>query len=80
MDNLKYKGYEGTAEHDMQRGIWRGKILLIDDLVTYEAGTREQIQQEFESAVDDYLETCNELRRETQVPSATADSHVEPVR
>jgi predicted HicB family RNase H-like nuclease len=82
MDILRYKGYEGSVELDMQREICRGKILLIDDLVTYEARTREQLQNEFESAVDDYLKTCRELGREPKVPikPATADVPVEPVR
>jgi predicted HicB family RNase H-like nuclease len=35
MDILKYKDYEGSAELDMTRGVCRGKILFIDDLVTY---------------------------------------------
>ena len=34
MDILKYKDYEGTAELDMSRGVCRGKILFINDLVT----------------------------------------------
>jgi hypothetical protein len=40
MDILKYKDYEGTAELDMSRGVCRGKILFINDLVTYADSTR----------------------------------------
>lgn len=68
MDILKYKDYEGTAELDMSRQICRGKILFIDDLVTYEAAAPAELQKEFEAAVDDYLETCATLRREPQRP------------
>lgn len=68
MDILKYKGYEGTAELDMIRQICRGKILFINDLVTYEAATPVQLQEVFEAAVDDYLLTCAELDREPQKP------------
>lgn len=64
MDILKYKDYEGTAEVDMVRGVCRGKILFITDLVTYEAATPRELQREFELAVEDYLETCGELGRE----------------
>ena len=67
MDILKYKGYEGTAELDMTRGVCRGKILLINDLVTYESSEIASLQKEFEAAVDDYIETCVELGREPQV-------------
>lgn len=68
MNILKYKDYEGTAELDMERGICRGKILFIGDLVTYEASLPKNLQKEFEAAVDDYVATCKELGREPQKP------------
>ena len=68
MNILKYKDYEGTTEIDMYRQICRGKILFINDLVTYEAEGPKQLQHEFEAAVDDYLETCAELGRAPQKP------------
>ncbi len=68
MDILKYKDYEGTAELDMARGVCRGKILFIDDLVTYEAPNPHDLQREFERAVDDYIETCRTLGREPKKP------------
>lgn len=68
MDILKYKDYEGTAELDMTRGVCRGKILFISDLVTYEAAMPAKLQKEFEAAVDDYIETCATLGREPQKP------------
>lgn len=68
MDILKYKEYEGTAELDMSRGVCRGKILFINDLVTYQAATPAQLQAEFEAAVNDYLDTCASLGREPQKP------------
>lgn len=66
MDILKYKDYEGIAELDMARGVCRGKILFINDLVTYEAAQPTELQKEFESAVQDYIETCAALGREPQ--------------
>lgn len=68
MDILKYKDYEGTAELDMSRGVCRGKILFINDLVTYEAKTPAQLQAAFNAAVDDYLDTCASLGRQPQKP------------
>lgn len=68
MDILIYKDYEGTAEVDMTREVCRGKILFINDLVTYEAASPAKLQKEFEAAVDDYLETCEALGRKPQKP------------
>jgi predicted HicB family RNase H-like nuclease len=68
METLQYKGYEGTAELDITRGVCRGKILFIHDVVTYESSSIPGLQKEFELAVDDYIETCGELHREPQRP------------
>lgn len=68
MNTLKYMGYEGTVEIDIDRDVCRGKILFIDDLVTYEAETPKILKKEFELSVDDYLKTCKELGREPKKP------------
>ena len=68
MNILNYKGYEGTAEIDMESRICRGKILFINDLVTYQSSTPAGLQEAFEAAVDDYLETCEHLAREPRKP------------
>ncbi|MBB6243092.1 type II toxin-antitoxin system HicB family antitoxin [Rhodanobacter sp. MP1X3] len=68
MNILTFKGYEGTAELDMERGVCRGKILFIEDLVTYEADSPSQLQAVFEEAVGDYLETCQRLGKEPNKP------------
>lgn len=68
MDILSYKGFEGTADVDMSSKMCRGKILFIDDLVTYEAESPAGLQCEFEAAVKDYLETCKEIGKEPQKP------------
>lgn len=68
MDVLKYKDYEGSAELDVERGVCHGKLLFINDLVTYVALTPKRLQKEFEAAVDDYIETCRSLAKEPQRP------------
>jgi predicted HicB family RNase H-like nuclease len=68
MELLKFKGYEGSIEVDMTRKVCRGKILFINDLITYESASPADLQHEFEEAVDDYLATCKELGREPQKP------------
>jgi predicted HicB family RNase H-like nuclease len=68
MEILKYKEFEGSAELDVKRGVCRGKILHIDDVVTYESKTVLRLQKEFEFAVDDYLETCKLIGKEPQKP------------
>jgi predicted HicB family RNase H-like nuclease len=63
---LKYKEFEGSAELDMARNVCRGKILYIDDVVTYESKLIGGLQKQFEDAVDDYIETCNQIGKLAQ--------------
>lgn len=68
MSTLTFKGYQGSVELDKERGRYRGKLLSIDDLITYEAATQSELRIEFEAAVDDYIATCRELGRAAQRP------------
>jgi predicted HicB family RNase H-like nuclease len=68
MNLLKHKNYEGSAKLDVARGVCRGKVLFIADLVTYEAALPNELQQAFEMAVDDYIETCEQVGKEPTQP------------
>jgi predicted HicB family RNase H-like nuclease len=61
---LKYKGYFGTVEFSFEDSCIWGKIQFINDVVTYESNNADNIQDQFESAVDEYLETCLEFGKE----------------
>lgn len=58
---LEYKGYIGQVEFSAEDKIFHGKIEFINDLVTFEATSVEELEKEFKFAVDDYLETCKKL-------------------
>lgn len=68
MGTINYKEYEGTAEYDPEREVFRGKILFITDVVTYQAVDAKALKAEFRAAVEDYVKTCAELGREPQKP------------
>jgi len=63
---LNYKNYLGSVNFDLEEGLIYGEIMFINDLVTYEATSITQLKNEFELAVDDYIDTCKELKREPQ--------------
>lgn len=63
---LKYKNYIGSVEYDLTDKCLFGKILFIDDLVTYEGYTIEELENAFHEMVDDYLETCRTIGKEPQ--------------
>jgi predicted HicB family RNase H-like nuclease len=68
MSYLKYKGYLGTIEPDLETGELFGKLAFIRDLITYEAETLKTLEQAFQESVDGYLESCAELGKKPEQP------------
>lgn len=65
---FEYKGYLGSAELSLEDNLLVGRLLFIRDVVSYVAASPKQLEDEFKSAVDDYLETCAELGDEPDRP------------
>ena len=55
-----YRGYTGTIEFDEDDRVFHGRLVGIRGIVTYEAGTAEEIVTAFHDSVDDYLEDCTQ--------------------
>ena len=58
---LEYKGYHAKVEFDSEDMVLRGKIEGINDFVDFESSSIMNIENEFHTAVDDYLEFCKEI-------------------
>jgi len=65
-NTIEYKGYIGSIEYSSEDKCFFGKLEMIDDLVTFEATSAQELEDNFHNAVDDYLETCKALEREPQ--------------
>jgi predicted HicB family RNase H-like nuclease len=67
MNNLlEYKGYWGSVEFSAPDKVFYGKILGINDLVSFEGNTVSKLEKSFRDMVDDYLFTCQQLGKEPQ--------------
>lgn len=76
---LEYKGFQGSVDFSLDAGVLHGKILLIDDLVTYEADNITDLNAEFQESVDDYIATCKDLGVEPNKPfSGTFNVRIGP--
>jgi predicted HicB family RNase H-like nuclease len=65
---LRYKEYTGSIEVTLEDGCLFGKVQFINDLVSYEGETVDELRKSFQSAVDGYLETCKELGEDPEKP------------
>jgi predicted HicB family RNase H-like nuclease len=67
-DLISYKGYFGSVHFDDKDLFFYGKLEFIRALVTYEATNAKELRQEFERAVDEYLELCKNENLEPEQP------------
>lgn len=69
MGLLKYKGYVGSIEYSEEDSCLFGKVQgLHGTLISYEGRTVEEIKNDFEEAIDFYLESCKERGIEPAKP------------
>lgn len=65
---LSYKNYLGSIEYSIDDEILFGKILGINDIITYEADNIKELKIAFHDSVDDYLEHCKQIAKEPNKP------------
>ena len=63
---MHYKGYTGQVAFSDEDSTFYGKILGINDLVTFEGSSVRTLKKAFQEAVDDYVETCQALAKEPE--------------
>jgi len=65
---LKYKGYTGNVNFDAEDKIFHGRVLGITDVIGFEGGSVSELEKDFRDAIDDYLETCQEIGKAPEKP------------
>ncbi|MFS4457029.1 type II toxin-antitoxin system HicB family antitoxin [Maribacter sp. 2304DJ31-5] len=63
-DYLKHKDYLGSVDFSSEDGVLYGKVIGVNDLVTYEGTSVEELNKAFIDSVEDYLATCKEIDKE----------------
>ncbi len=60
--------YTASIEVDVEAGILFGRVLDINDVVTFKGKTVDEARAEFYKSVDDYLTFCGDLGEEPDKP------------
>ena len=60
-DILMYKNFVGSVHFSSEDEIFHGKLTGVDDLVTFEGESVQNLKKAFEEAVDDYLALCETI-------------------
>ena len=65
---MEHNGYLGSVQYSAEDHLFYGKVEYIRSLITFEGTDVESLETAFIEAVDDYLETCQELGRVPDKP------------
>ena len=65
-DILEYKTWFATVQFSAEDEVFYGKIIGINDVVSFEGSSVAELKEAFHEAVDDYLETCKQLGKDPE--------------
>ena len=68
MNTMRHKGYSARVEYSDEDDCLVGHIAGINDIVGFHSDSVRGLHLAFEEAVEDYLQTCQQLNKSPQKP------------
>ena len=65
---LSYKNYNGTVEYSKEDKCLFGKVVGIQSLLSYEGDSVQELEQDFQNVIDEYLADCKERNVKPEQP------------
>ena len=69
---MTYKGFTGSGQMSLEDDCLTGRVLFIDDIISYEGATVAELVENFRAAVDHYLDYCKRTGKPANKPSSGA--------
>jgi len=69
-NTMSYCGYMASMEFDPDDNILVGRVLGIDDLISFHGDSVADFTQACHEAVDDYVSACNKLGQAPEKPAS----------
>jgi predicted HicB family RNase H-like nuclease len=60
-NTIKYKGFTAKIEFSADDNVFFGRLLGVDDIVSFHAENVEDLNKEMKETVDFYIETCEKF-------------------
>ena len=70
MNTMNYKGYKARMDFDTEDKIIVGRVLDIDDVITFHGTSVSEFEQAFQVAVDGYIAACTQLGQAPESPAS----------
>lgn len=65
---IEYKGYQGVFDFDPSLDIFHGRVVGLQDVVTFQGRSLDELRHEMAESVEDYLELCEEAGKDPERP------------
>ena len=65
---MNYKGYIGSVEYDDENRVFSGTVINTRTVITFHGSSVDELEKEFHTSVDDYLQWCREDGIEPEKP------------
>ena len=65
---VRYREYMGRFEYDDEAEIFHGEVLGLDDVVTFQGKSVDELKRAFQDSVEEYLDVCTKVGRQPDKP------------
>ncbi len=65
---IEYKEYTGVFEFDPSIDAFHGRVIGLQDVVTFEGHSVEELRKEMKESVEDYLSLCADVGKDPERP------------
>lgn len=65
-NTMNYKGYYAKVEFDPRNDVFVGRVLGIEDSISFHGATVRELHTDFKAAIEHYLEDCARTGRKPQ--------------
>ncbi len=70
LNSMTYKGYTARMDFDVEDKIIVGRVLAIDDIITFHATSVAKFEAAFQASVDSYFAACAKLGQAAEKPAS----------
>jgi predicted HicB family RNase H-like nuclease len=68
MNTIQYKGYRASIVYETEDDLLVGRIIAINDIISFHGTSLKEIKTAFKESVDDYLSLCKEMGKDPNKP------------
>jgi len=69
-NTMTYKGYRASMIFDTEDKIIVGRVLDVDDIISFHGKSVSEFEKNFHSAIDGYLSACEKLGSAPEKPAS----------